>query len=128
MTNASKELLPDQTPGEGKYIKILANMAPGTEPEEPRHADRGDAFCIISTYDPVNYRVGWKSRMMPGFLLSAYRWQALHVDETTGMTRYENTEVFGGLLAYFIKYFVGPKLVKGFQGAGDSLKKRAEEV
>ncbi|KAF9562909.1 hypothetical protein CPC08DRAFT_706433 [Agrocybe pediades] len=126
VTTESKELLPDQTPAEGKFIKILANMAPGDKPEEPKGSNRGDAFCVISTYDPVNYRVGWKSRMMPEFLLSAYRWQALHIDEATGKTRYENTEVFNGLLGYFIKYFVGSKLARGFQGAADSLKKRAE--
>ncbi|KDR78383.1 hypothetical protein GALMADRAFT_245543 [Galerina marginata CBS 339.88] len=125
VTNRAKVPLPDQTPEQGKHIQIVANMAVGLE--EPRYRDRGDAFVVISTMDSENYRVAWKTDMLPSFLLLTERWQILTVDEATGQTKYETFEVFDGLLAYFVKFFVGTKLVAGFNAAAESLKKRAEE-
>ena len=124
-TNPVKVPLEDQTISEGKHLKIVANMAPSLS--EPSYMNRGDAFCIVSHFEPENYRVAWKSDMMPSFLLATERWQILTVDEATGKTKYETFEVFDGLLAYFVKFFVGAKLEKGFVAAGESLKKYSEE-
>jgi len=126
VTNRAMLPLPDQTPEEGKHIQIVANMALGLE--EPRYFDRGNAFVVISTLDSENYRVAWKTDMLPSFLLISERWQILTVDEVTGQTKYETFEVFDGVLAYLVKFFVGAKLAAGFKAAADSLKKRAEET
>jgi len=125
VTNRAKLPLEDQTIAEGKHIQIVANMAPSLS--EPRSSDRGDAFVVVSTFDPENYRVAWKSDMLPSFLLNTERWQILTVDEATGQTKYETFEVFGGIVAYLVRFMVGAKLVVGFKAAADSLKNRVEE-
>ncbi|KDR78380.1 hypothetical protein GALMADRAFT_245540, partial [Galerina marginata CBS 339.88] len=102
------------------------NMAPSLG--EIRYMDRGNAFAVISAFDPENYRVAWKADMLPGFLLKSERWQMLTIDEATGQTKYENFEVFGGVLAYLVRYLAEAKIKAGFKAATDSLKKRAEET
>ena len=44
-----------------------------------------------------------------------------------GKTRYETIEVFGGVVGYLIKWFVGDGLQAGFEAMAAGLKKRAEE-
>lgn len=117
----------DQTPELGKHIEILANMAPKDVPEDPSYWDKGNAYAVISTLEPEIYRVAWTAAMYPHFILNTVRTQALSIDEATGKTKYENREVFGGLLAYIVKFVAGAKLVKGFAGAAESLKKHAEK-
>lgn len=121
------ETLVDQTLELGKHIKILAHMAPGPVPSEPGYWDRGDALAVVSSLEPEIHRVAWTAAMYPSYILHTVRTQALSVDEATGKTKYENREVFGGLLAYFVKFFVGGKLNQGFIGAAESLKKHAEK-
>ncbi|KAJ3503009.1 hypothetical protein NLJ89_g8626 [Agrocybe chaxingu] len=125
ITDASGNPLPDQTPAEGKYMAIKVNMPPKLG--EPGWFGSGSAFVTISTLDPENYRAAWKTAGMPYFILHTERWQALSVDETTGKTKYENIEAFGGLAAYLVRLFVGTKLKVGFVAAAECLKKRAEE-
>ena len=63
---------------------------------------------------------------MPAWLMTTERWQWLiAVDE--GKTKYETIEVFGGFLAYFVKWFVGSGLKLGFQAMSDGLKTRSEQ-
>jgi len=126
VTNREKLPLEDQTIAEGKNMQIVVSMMPTLS--EPRYIDRGNAFVVVSTYDPENYRVAWKADMLPSFLLNTERWQTLTVDEATGHTKYETFEFFGGILAYITKFMVGSKLAVCFQAAADSLKKRAEET
>ncbi|KAF8901018.1 hypothetical protein CPB84DRAFT_1708650 [Gymnopilus junonius] len=128
MTVTDRKAVPleDQTIAEGKSIQVVANMEPSLS--EPSYANRGNAFVVVSHFEPENYRVAWKSDMYPSFLLATERWQILTVDEVTGKTKYENFEVFDGILAYFVKFFVGAKLAKGFVAAGESLKAHAEEM
>ncbi|KAF8154106.1 hypothetical protein B0H34DRAFT_720351 [Crassisporium funariophilum] len=126
VVDASKQLLPDQTPAEGQYMSISVNMPPTLE--EAGMFGKSSAFVTVTTLDPTNYRVAWCTAGMPRFLLHTERWQALSVDEATGKTKYETIEVFGGILAYFVRFFVGSKLSVGFKAAADTLKKRAEEV
>lgn len=45
-----------------------------------------------------------------------------------GGTKYESIEVFTGLAAYFLKFFLGSGLKKGFVEMGEALKKRCEEM
>uniref|UniRef100_A0A8H7XLR2 Uncharacterized protein n=1 Tax=Psilocybe cubensis TaxID=181762 RepID=A0A8H7XLR2_PSICU len=119
--------LADQKLEVGKYFDMLVNMNPGDVPEDPNKRDRGDAFAMISMLEPENYRISWTAAMFPYFILRSLRTQALSVDKETGMTKYENFEAFGGLLAYLIRYMSSEQLKKGFAGAANSLKKQAEK-
>jgi hypothetical protein len=42
------------------------------------------------------------------------------------VTRYESIEVFGGVLAYVIKWLYGEGINEGFKEAAEGLKKRCE--
>jgi hypothetical protein len=86
----------------------------------------GSAFERITALDHENYRTAWVNIEMPQWLLNAERWQVLVAVEG-GKTRYETIEVFGGLLAYLIKIFVGSGLKKGFIAMAEGLKHRAEQ-
>ena len=85
------------------------------------------AFETITTVDHENYRVAWANIALPRFLLNAERWQLLSVDGD-GKTKYETTEVFGGILAYIIKFLMREKLAMGFNAQAEGLKKRAEQT
>lgn len=122
--NASKEMLADQTPCEGSFLQINVNLPPTME--EPGLFGKSSVFVKVTTIDHTNHRAAWSSEGLPKFLLCTERWQALSVDEATGRTKYETIEVFGGLLAYFVKFFVGKNLALGFQASADCLKKCAE--
>lgn len=95
--------------------------------EEPGWFGKSSVFGKVTTIDHVNHRAAWSAQGLPKFLLHTERWQALSVDEATGRTKYETIEVFGGFLAYFVKFFVGKNLALGFQAGADCLKKCAEE-
>lgn len=95
--------------------------------EEPGFFAKSSAFAKMTTIDHINHRAAWSFEGLWKFLLHTERWQALSVDEATGKTKYETIEVFGGFLAYFIKFFVGKNLALGFQASADCLKKCAEE-
>ncbi|KAF5314328.1 hypothetical protein D9619_011772 [Psilocybe cf. subviscida] len=125
VTSASKEPLADQTPAEGKHIHMNVHMPPTMG--EPGCFGAQKAFVIISSVEPDNYRVAWKTAGMPSFLLHTERWQALSMDDVSGKTKYETIEVFGGVLAYLVKLFVGEKLKVAFRAAADSLKTKAEQ-
>ena len=122
--NASKEALADQTPCEGSFLQIKVNLPPTME--EPGFFGKSSAFVKVTTIDHTNYRAAWCTEGLPKFLLHTERWQALSVDEATGRTKYETIEVFGGFLAYFVKFFVGKNLAIAFQANADCLKRCAE--
>ena len=122
--NASKESLVDQTPHEGSFLHIQANIPPTME--EPGFFGKSSVFVKVTTLDHTNHRAAWCAEGFPKFLLHTERWQALSVDEVTGRTKYETIEVFGGFLAYFAKFFVGKNLALAFQAGADCLKKCAE--
>ena len=85
------------------------------------------ASAVITTLDHENFRAAWVTTFVPKFLLATERWQALSVD-ADGKTKYETIEVFGGLLAYVIKFFMRGKLMLGFDAMAEGLKKRSEQV
>ena len=122
--NASKEILPNQTPCEGTFLQINVHLPPTLE--EPGLFGKSSVFVKVIAIDHTNHRAAWSTAGLPKFLLHSERWQALSVDEATGRTKYETIEVFGGFLAYFVKFFVGKNLVLGFQAFADCLKKCAE--
>ena len=123
--NSSKETLADQTAREGSFLQIEVNLPPTME--EPGLFGKGSTLVKITTIDHINHRAAWSAEGYWKFLLHTERWQALSVDQATGKTRYETIEVFGGFLAYFVKFFVGKNLALGFQATADCLKRCAEE-
>lgn len=89
------------------------------------------ALELVTVVDHENYRCSWQAIMMPKWLLSAERWQVLSVVEGEGaheVTRYDTEEVFGGILAYVVKFLKRDGLMQGFQAMADALKERAEET
>lgn len=125
LVTPSNQPLEDQTPAEGKHISIAINMPPKLG--EPGWFGSGSAFVKIEMLDSQDFRAVWTTAGFPRWLLSSERWQMLSVDETSGKTRYETIEVFGGVAAYAIKFFVGGMLRLGFRAAAESLKARAEQ-
>jgi len=125
LVNSSKEPLSDQTPREGALIKMSVHIPPTME--KPGLFGKNSAFVKITTIDHVNHRAAWCTEGLPKFLLRTERWQALGVDVATGTTKYETIEVFGGILAYFIKFFIAKNLALSFKAAADTLKKYAED-
>ena len=81
----------------------------------------------IKVVDHENHRAVWVNIDLPRFLLRAERWQALSVD-SSGKTKYESIEVFGGILAWLVYLFVGKNLTLGFNAQADGLKHRAERL
>lgn len=94
--------------------------------DSPGLFQKQSAFEIITVLDHENYRCAWENIEMPRWIMNAERWQWLTV--VNGKTRYESQEVFGGLAAYFIRFFLKGKLQEGFSAMGQALKKRAEEA
>lgn len=127
VTDSSKQPLQSQTPAEGQYLYIYPVHLPPTM-EKPGLFGESSAFVQITTLDHENFRVAWNTAGLPHFLLHTERWQALSYVSIMKQTRYETIEVFGGLLAYFVNWFVRPKLVLGFQAMAEGLKRRAEQA
>ncbi|KAG6866338.1 hypothetical protein C0991_005805 [Blastosporella zonata] len=125
ITDKSGNPLPDQTPAVGQYLLIAPVHLPPTM-GEPGWFQKQSAFEKITTVDHENFRVAWVNIALPKFLLSAERWQALSVVD--GKTKYETVEVFGGLAAYIVKFFMYQKLVLGFNAQAEGLKKYAERT
>ncbi|KAG6836981.1 hypothetical protein H0H93_016934 [Arthromyces matolae] len=124
ITDKSGNPLPDQTPAEGKYLLIAPVHLPPTM-GEPGWFQKQSAWEIITTVDHENHRVAWRNIALPTYLLWAERWQAVTVVD--GKTKYESTEVFGGIVAYLVKFFMREKLVLGFNAQAEGLKKQAEK-
>ena len=95
--------------------------------EKPGLFGESSAFVKITSIDHESFRVAWKFAGLPKFILHTERWQVLSYDSITKQTTYETIEMFGGLLAYFVNWFVRPKLVLGFQAMAEGLKRRAEQ-
>lgn len=104
------------------------HIPPSFDP--PKILPAGSAFVIITTLDPDNYRCAWDTIEFPSWLLHAVRWQTLVevVEDGRKKTRYESIEVFNGLLAYVVKFFVGRGLRQGYVAMAEGLKRRSEEM
>jgi hypothetical protein len=116
----SGDALPDQTPTEGAYLLLSVDM-----PMEK-------TMELITAIDHTKHRVAWRFvSSVPRWLLRAERWQALSVlDDVGGNVKvlYESREEFHGPAAFFVKWFVGKKVVTGFEKTALALKSRAESA
>jgi hypothetical protein len=118
--------LAEQTPTEGSYASISPVHLPPTM-GEPGVFGKSSAFVRITALDRENYRVAWSVASLPGFLLRSERWQVLSIDPS-GKTKYESKEVFGGVIAWLVYFFVYSNLVLGFNAQAEGLKNRAERL
>ncbi|KAK0476139.1 hypothetical protein IW261DRAFT_1339852 [Armillaria novae-zelandiae] len=123
ITDSSRNILPDQTIAEGKYIHICpVHLTPSLE-DVPFY-NRSSAFVVCTALDHDNHRVAWRTTP-PRWLLDAERWQSCTV-ESGGKVKYESVEVFSGVLAYFVRFFVGQKLINGVGAMAEGLKAKSE--
>jgi hypothetical protein len=87
----------------------------------------GSSFELITHVDEENHSLAWSALLAPRFIFHAVRWQALTAVEG-GKTKYETIEVFGGPLAWVVKFLFEGGLNKGFQAMAEGLKNRSEEL
>ncbi|KAJ7701585.1 hypothetical protein B0H17DRAFT_1045902 [Mycena rosella] len=123
IVSASGTALADQTPAVGKRLLIRTVHLPPTM-GDPGLMQSIGINALITTIDHENYRAAWVANSLPSWAFYAERWQMLTVEG--GKTKYENFEVFRGILAYLLKFFAGKNLVLGVRAMAEGLKSRAE--
>ena len=116
-----KVVLEDQTPAKGKYLLMKVHIPPTMDDS----VGFQNAFELITAFDDVNHRLAWKN-LLPQWFIKADRWQDLSTPED-GKTVYESREVFGGIGAYLIKWFIATNLMKSFEAMADAVKTRSEQ-
>jgi hypothetical protein len=110
--------LADQTARVDARLNLQVDMPPRTT-----------SVNLVSAVDHERYRIAWRfAGRAPAWILETERWQALSVvdDGGTPRTLYESREVFSGLAAYLVRWYVGDKVTRGFENTAIALKKRAE--
>ncbi|KAG7447400.1 uncharacterized protein BT62DRAFT_948474 [Guyanagaster necrorhizus] len=123
ITDSSGNILPDQTIAEGKFVHIYpVHLTPSLE-DVPFY-NRFSAFVVCTALDHENHRVAWKTTL-PRWLLDAERWQSCTV-VPGGKVKYESIEVFNGILAYLVRFFVGQKLINGVGAMARGLQAKSE--
>ncbi|KAF7373522.1 hypothetical protein MSAN_00562600 [Mycena sanguinolenta] len=125
LVSASGAALPDQTPAANTLMRISPVHLPPTM-GEPSLGGSATTLVQITAVDHENFRAAWVTATpyMPRWALFAERWQMLTVVD--GKTKYESIEVFSGILAYVVRFFVGANLVLGVRAMAEGLKRRAE--
>jgi hypothetical protein len=107
------------------------NIPPSMDDSHPTLVTKLTSISIISTtYDPSNFRLGWKADIplwIPRWLFRVERWQELTVVTANGNTKYETLEVFYGPVGYIMKWLFGSKMMDGVTAMAEALRKRAEE-
>ncbi|KAL0952436.1 hypothetical protein HGRIS_006708 [Hohenbuehelia grisea] len=125
VVDSSKRPLDDQTLVEGRYLHVAPVHLPPTL-GEPSTFQKQEALVVVNVVDHENCHLKWTSIVGASFLLKAERWQSLSLDES-GKTKYESFEVFSGILAHIVKFFMQDKLNQGFAAMAQALKKRTEK-
>lgn len=76
----------------------------------------------------TGYRVAWKMRGMPYFLLRAERMQVFIQSTEENVTEYFCWETFGGVLSYFMTPQLKSQLEDGFGRWMNGLKAKASRI
>jgi hypothetical protein len=126
IVDKAKHALPDQTPSAGAVLvmNVDMSMTNGSKPSTKTTE-------LITTVDHNQHRLSWRFVSpvpIPSWVFGAERWQALRVIDDGGETKvlYESREEFHGFAAYLVKWFVGKKVVKGFERTAVALKNLVE--
>ncbi|CAL1698177.1 unnamed protein product [Somion occarium] len=122
VVDAANKPLDDQTPKLGSTLILTVNIPPGKDGES--HPQKSHE--IVTLVDHENHRVAWRYASLPNWLLNAERWQSISLSDD-GKAKYDTVEVFGGPVAYLVKWITGKDLKKSFDAFADALKKRSEE-
>ena len=123
IVDASKKEDAEQKLVEGKYLLMHCHIPPTLEYRKSVQKPHE----IIDVVDAENHLLAWTNIDYPKWALRAQRWQALSKNED-GKILYETREVFGGVLAYIVKWFLRKPLLQAFVAFGDSLKERSERA
>jgi len=118
--------LPDQTPLTGQNLFISPIHIPPSMTVPPSSSQIYSSHEIITAVDVTNQRLAWRFDGPPRWVLDCERWQALSLTGD-GRTRYETVEVFRGVGAYAVKWWMGKGLQEGFRAMAEGLKRRAED-
>ncbi|KAJ7601006.1 hypothetical protein C8J56DRAFT_23715 [Mycena floridula] len=108
--------------GPGQKMRLNTHLPPTLG--EGSFFQKNTTHVLSIAMDPINHRAAWITTT-PKFLLYAERWQTLTVLED-GKVKYDTIETFQGILAYFVKWFVGSNLRLAFKAMAEGLKNRAE--
>jgi len=123
-TNESKEPDANQSqplaPGKRLLMKcnVPPTMAEGVKP-------RIEPFILVLSADHAHHRVCWKNTAFPSWLLRGERWQVLQA-LGPNRTAYTTQEVFAGPVGYYVRWFLGVDLRRGFEAMAEALKTRCE--
>ncbi|KIK65018.1 hypothetical protein GYMLUDRAFT_194831 [Collybiopsis luxurians FD-317 M1] len=94
---------------------------------------KNSTLVEVTVLDHENRRVAWRTaNMLPRWMLDAERWQMITVEEDGGggetKCKYESYEVFKGILAYVVQWYVGKELKVAVDAMAKGLKERAEQT
>ena len=107
----------------GKYI-MMQSVVPHTMDNSVKTIP---ALELITHFDDVTHRISWVTLLPWWRFMKAERWQGLSTT-ADGKTLYESSEVFAGLGAYILKWFLRTPLTKAFEAAAEALKARSEQL
>ncbi|KAJ3843040.1 hypothetical protein F5878DRAFT_606038 [Lentinula raphanica] len=108
------------------------HLPPTMDDDHVGFLQKNSTLVEVTVLDHENYRVAWRvAGMLPRWMLDAERWQMITVEEggdggAEMKCKYESYEVFRGVLAYVVQWFVGKELDMGVDAMAEALKLRAE--
>ncbi|KAJ4476345.1 hypothetical protein C8J55DRAFT_561758 [Lentinula edodes] len=118
----------------GHRIKLYpVHLPPTLDDANVGLLQTSSVLAEVTVLDHNNYRVAWRiAGMLPRWMLDAERWQMVTVEEGEGAggdvkCKYESYEVFKGILAHVVRWYVGKELTMGVNAMAEGLKRRAEQ-
>ncbi|KAJ4481177.1 hypothetical protein J3R30DRAFT_3287412 [Lentinula aciculospora] len=117
----------------GHRIEIYpVHLPPTMDDASVGFLQKNSTLVEVTVLDHETHRVAWRTaNMLPRWMLDAERWQMITVEEDARegevKCKYESYEVFKGILAYVVRWFVGKELKLGVKAMADGLKGRAEQ-
>lgn len=129
VTDSKYNPLASQVPQAGAYMQLTCHIPPTKDTKSAKRIVKPKEF--IQDIDPGQHRMVWEFASLPRWLMHCQRVQTLTTildEEDRAIILYTSEEVFGGPLAYLIKWFLTPSVIKHcFDIMGRELKSRAEE-
>ncbi|KAF5392142.1 hypothetical protein D9757_003225 [Collybiopsis confluens] len=112
----------------GHIIKMNpVHLPPSMDDDNVGFLQKNSTLVRVTVLDHENHRVAWRTaNLLPRWLLDAERWQMITVPEGGEGCKYESYEVFRGILAYVVRWFVGKELKLGVDAMAKGLKERVE--
>lgn len=121
LVDKSKKTLSDQALAADAHLLMKCHIPPSMDDKRRKQS----AFEVVKTVDHQHHRLSWINIDYPSWALRAERWQTL-VPTPDGRTKYETWEVFSGILAYVVKWYIGKDLEEAFTAFATGLKEHSE--